>query len=94
MNELRPSFFLRVHFSGHVQGVGFRYSAFQLAKGFEVTGFVRNLADGRVELEIEGEESECRQMVDSIRQELDSYVRKTELVDGTRAKTFKTFKIA
>jgi len=45
-------------FSGRVQGVGFRYTAKQLAKGFDVTGWVRNLDDGRVELQVMGEAGE------------------------------------
>ncbi len=45
-------------FEGHVQGVGFRYQTVNVAKGFEVTGSVRNLPDGRVHLYAEGEESE------------------------------------
>lgn len=94
MNDLDSTFFLLAHFSGHVQGVGFRYSTAQVAKGYEVTGQVRNLIDGRVELELEGEESECRSMVESIEEELDGYVRKTELSDGIRSKQFTTFRIA
>lgn len=94
MNDADSTFFLLAHFSGHVQGVGFRYSAAQLAKGYEVTGFVKNLVDGRVQLEIEGEEVECRQMVASIEDELDAYVRKTEVSDGSRSKSFNTFRIA
>ncbi|MCC6881312.1 MAG: acylphosphatase [Verrucomicrobiales bacterium] len=45
----------RYLFSGRVQGVGFRYSAKQLALGFDVTGWVSNLDDGRVEMQIMGE---------------------------------------
>lgn len=40
----------QVFYSGRVQGVGFRYATKQLAAGFEVSGWVRNLPDGRVEL--------------------------------------------
>ncbi len=94
MNDPDSTFFLSACFSGHVQGVGFRYSTAQLAKGYEVTGYVKNLADGRVELEIEGSESECRKMVASVEDELDAYVRKTEILDGRRAKSFTTFRIA
>jgi acylphosphatase len=43
-----------VHYSGHVQGVGFRYTAKTVATGFEIVGIVRNLPDGRVELIAEG----------------------------------------
>lgn len=93
MNDTNAGFYLVAHFSGHVQGVGFRYSTSQLAKGFEVTGYVKNLTDGRVELEIEGEESECRQLVSTIEDELDAYVRKTEMTHGRRPRQFTTFKI-
>ena len=40
----------RMIYTGRVQGVGFRYSVKQIAAGFEVTGWVRNVADGTVEL--------------------------------------------
>lgn len=45
----------RVLYSGRVQGVGFRYTVHNIARGFPVAGFVRNLSDGRVELVAEGE---------------------------------------
>jgi acylphosphatase len=41
----------RVFYEGHVQGVGFRWTTKSIARGFEVTGTVRNLPDGRVQLE-------------------------------------------
>jgi acylphosphatase len=41
----------RVLFEGRVQGVGFRYTVKNIARGYEVTGWVRNLPDGRVELQ-------------------------------------------
>lgn len=53
-------------FSGRVQGVGFRYSTKQLAKGFDVTGWVRNLHDGRVELQIMGDEEELDEYIQEL----------------------------
>jgi acylphosphatase len=47
-----------VFYSGHVQGVGFRYTAKTVATGFEIAGIVRNLPDGRVELVAEGSRAE------------------------------------
>ena len=54
MNRCRMCIF----YSGHVQGVGFRYTTKTVAAGFEVTGSVRNLPDGRVELIAEGARAE------------------------------------
>jgi len=50
-----------------VQGVGFRYSTKTVAVGFEVTGTVRNLPDGRVELIAEGERMELEAFRDAVR---------------------------
>jgi acylphosphatase len=44
----------RVVFEGRVQGVGFRYTVKELARGFDVTGWVRNLPDGSVEMQAMG----------------------------------------
>jgi len=49
---------MSVLYNGHVQGVGFRYTAKTVAAGFEITGIIRNLPDGRVELIAEGERAE------------------------------------
>lgn len=59
---------LQVFYSGQVQGVGFRYQTKQVATGFEVTGTVRNLPDGRVELKVEGEDGELREFRRAIRE--------------------------
>ena len=53
-------------FAGRVQGVGFRYSAKRLAMGFDVIGWVRNLDDGRVELQVMGEEHEVAEFISEI----------------------------
>ena len=49
---------LHIFYAGRVQGVGFRYTVKMTAMGFEVTGTVRNLPDGRVELVAEGPREE------------------------------------
>ena len=93
MESQETVFHLTAHFSGHVQGVGFRYSTKQVANGFEVTGYVKNLTDGRVELEAEGSEAECRRFLKEVESELDSYIRKTEVRDGRRARAYTRFGI-
>jgi len=92
--ESEESFRLTAFFTGRVQGVGFRYSTLQIAKGFEVNGFVKNLADGRVELQVEGQEDECRSFLAEVESELDSFIRKTESREVLSPKEFKGFLIA
>jgi len=68
---------LQIFFEGNVQGVGFRWSVKHVAKGFDVVGWVRNLPDGRVELQAGGEEPEVRAFVEAIGQsELRAHIRK------------------
>ena len=56
----------RVIFNGRVQGVGFRYTAKQLALGFDLVGSVRNQKDGTVELTVMGEENEVNDFITEI----------------------------
>ena len=56
----------QVYYTGRVQGVGFRYSVKQIASGYEVTGWVRNLPDGRVELAASGDHQEVEAFIDAI----------------------------
>jgi len=58
---------LQILYSGRVQGVGFRYTVKSLAPGFEVTGTIRNLSDGRVELVAEGPKDELKAFQQAIR---------------------------
>ena len=57
---------MQILYSGRVQGVGFRYAVRTLAAGYEVTGAVRNLADGRVELTAEGQKKELEAFREAI----------------------------
>ncbi len=68
----------RVLFFGRVQGVGFRYTAARLAPGFGVSGFVRNVCDGSVELEAQGDPVRIREFVDAIRSELGPKIYRTD----------------
>lgn len=69
----------QVFYEGRVQGVGFRYTVRQIAKEFEVIGWVRNLDDGRVELLAFGEAGEVDAFLEAIREsELHSFIKKEE----------------
>lgn len=63
MNRCR----MKILYSGHVQGVGFRYTAKAAAAGFEIAGSVRNLPDGCVELIAEGARAELEAFREAIR---------------------------
>ena len=69
----------QVYYSGRVQGVGFRYSVKRIATGYEVLGWVRNLPDGRVEVQVSGESGEVDAFLDAIaKSHLASHIKETE----------------
>ena len=82
-----------VDFSGHVQGVGFRYTTLQVAKEFEVTGFVTNLPDGRVHREAEGTKSEIEAFLKALGEAMPGYIRKVERQGSRREAQFRGFSI-
>ena len=83
----------RVLYSGRVQGVGFRYTAHSIARGREVTGYVRNLPDGRVELVVEGDRHETDQFLEAIRDRLGNHIRDERRDIGPATGEFTTFEI-
>ncbi len=78
-------------FTGHVQGVGFRYTALQVAREFEVAGLVKNLPDGRVQLEVEGREPEIDAFLTAVAERMHGLIRKTERTDAKRPPQFAGF---
>ena len=82
-----------VFFSGHVQGVGFRYSVLQIAREYEVAGYVANLADGRVQLDVEGALRDITAFTNAVEEKMHGYIRKVERSGGRRAAQFSGFVI-
>ena len=83
-----------VYYAGRVQGVGFRYTVREIVCGFEVTGWVCNRLDGRVELVAEGEEEEIQSFLEAIRvSQLGNYIRGEETAWGTAAGNLVGFEI-
>ena len=86
--------YIQVFYEGNVQGVGFRYSIKQIAKGFDLTGSVRNLRDGRVELQATGEDDEVRAFLEAIAQsELRAHIRKQSETPLPHPQGFHGFEI-
>ena len=76
---------VQILYSGSVQGVGFRYTVKRIATGYEITGTIRNLPDGRVELVAEGARSELEAFRQGIQESgLEHFVQK-ELICWTKA---------
>jgi acylphosphatase len=85
---------MQVIYSGHVQGVGFRYSVKSVATGFDVTGTVRNLPGGGVELLAEGARDELDAFRQAIRESgLDHFIRDEQISWAAAAGEFRGFEI-
>jgi len=85
---------MQVTFSGHVQGVGFRYAVCRIAEGYSVTGYVQNLGDGDVKLIAEGGEQELvafHRAIQSSR--LSRYIKHETLLWQAAKGAFETFEI-
>lgn len=83
-----------VLYSGRVQGVGFRYTVKQVAAGYEISGTVRNLPDGRVELVAEGARDELEAFRQGIRDAgLDGFIRQEDVRWAEARSEFRGFEI-
>jgi acylphosphatase len=80
-------------FKGHVQGVGFRYTARNIASQFPVTGYVRNQSDGSVEAVIQGEEDDIDACLKKIQAQFGSYIRDIEVSPIVFNPNLKSFEI-
>ena len=83
-----------VVFSGAVQGVGFRYTTCRLAGGYEVTGTVRNLPDGRVECVVEGSRGEIDAFLAAIRGRMGGCLRKETQQTASPSGRYASFTVA
>jgi acylphosphatase len=70
---------VRVQYCGRVQGVGFRYTVKRLAEGFPVSGHVRNLSNGGVELVAEGSGEDVDRFLQAVSARMAGYI-----ADSTR----------
>jgi acylphosphatase len=85
---------VNVFYSGRVQGVGFRYTAKTRANGFDVTGTVRNLPDGRVELVAEGERQELEDFLADLHDsEIGRFVKDENVTWSEAKQDLKGFEI-
>lgn len=83
----------RMIFTGHVQGVGFRYTVRSIAKGRQVTGYVRNLPDGSVELVAQGEFPEINAFASDVAERFRENISHCERRSDPNAAVYKVFDI-
>jgi len=85
---------MQVFYSGRVQGVGFRYTVRATATGYEVAGTVANLADGRVQLIVEGAPEELESFRQAIRDSgLAHFIEHEEVTRSDARNDFRGFEI-
>lgn len=66
-------------FTGRVQGVGFRFTANRIARRYRLSGWVRNLPDGTVEMAVQGPADAIAGCVRDIQDSFTGYIRKTTI---------------
>jgi acylphosphatase len=83
----------RVLYWGKVQGVGFRYTVFHLAENYPVTGYVKNLLDGQVEVVAEGAAAEVDRFLQAVAARMAGFIKGHAVADEP-AQDFERFEIA
>jgi acylphosphatase len=83
-----------VRYSGRVQGVGFRYTTADMARDHPVTGYVKNLDDGRVELYVEGKREAVDKFLEAVRTYWKRHIDKEQSEEKTAAGKYRRFEIA
>ncbi|MBN2182576.1 MAG: acylphosphatase [Sedimentisphaerales bacterium] len=80
-------------FKGRVQGVGFRFTAYRIAGLHQLKGFVRNLADGTVEMLAQGYAEDIDDCIENIKESFGGYIRETQIEELPLDPRYKDFKI-
>ena len=80
-------------FSGRVQGVGFRYSTYEMAKRFAVFGTVENCDDGRVKVVAEGDFNEIGRFIEAITSSTTGQIKKMDRFDSAPIHEFTNFSV-
>jgi acylphosphatase len=84
---------IHIYYSGRVQGVGFRYGAGDIAGQLGVSGWVKNLHDGKVEVLAEADEEALKDFLARINQYFSGYIRDSDIKWQPATGEFKDFEI-
>ena len=80
-------------FTGRVQGVGFRFTARHSAERHQLTGFVRNLPDGTVEMLAQGPREDVDSCLEDIKDSFAGYIRETRVEEAPLSPQYTAFGI-
>lgn len=80
-------------FIGRVQGVGFRFTSFHTANRYKLTGFVRNVPDGTVEMLAQGAADDVNDCIRDIEASFAGYIRETNIEEVPHDPRYAEFKI-
>ncbi len=82
-----------ISFSGRVQGVGFRFTAHRIASEYGITGYVKNLPGGTVEMRAQGTEKQIQSCIDSIKENFGANIQETRLTEVDFDPAYDNFRI-
>ncbi len=82
-----------VQYGGRVQGVGFRYTACRVAGRFDVTGYVKNMPDGGVEVVAEGPREEVDGFLKGLQREMGRHIRDVKQQEGFPTGEWSDFRV-
>ncbi len=83
-----------VYYSGRVQGVGFRWTTCRVAGGYDVTGAVKNLPDGRVEVTVEGPRKQVEAMLAELERTMAWHIRDAKTDTSPATGQFADFRVS
>ncbi len=83
----------KVVFSGRVQGVGFRFTALNIANRYDLNGYVRNMPDGTVEMVAQGHPDDINDCIRDIQESFAGHLRDTDISDIAVNPELSEFKI-
>ncbi len=93
MSGATPAERWQIHYEGRVQGVGFRYTTHRIAARMPITGYVKNLPDGRVVVVAEGQPAELQRLVDAVAAELGRHIRRRSTSASPASGEFDRFDV-
>ena len=82
-----------VHYTGRVQGVGFRFTTQRVAGRHSIAGFVENLPDGRVRVIVQGTEAAVRDFLSDVESTMSDCIREVDLQNQPVSARFGAFEI-